>query len=133
MRTRILTLATFIIVGLSACKKDKQTPSDAITGQWRWVKSVGGIGGLTITPQSTGYNFRDEFYADSTFKRFENDSLIAQQRFSITRDFQYTPSEKIDVLKTGTFSQSIIIRNDTLYMVDLYISDGFADTYVRIK
>jgi hypothetical protein len=133
MRIRMLTLAAFIVFVISACKKNNQPPSQSIMGKWRWVRSVGGIGGFTLTPQSTGNNFRDEYYPDSTFKRFENGGLLIQGNFSIVKGYHYSPTEKIDVLKFGSASKSLFITNDTLYMNDLFISDGFGDTYVRIK
>ncbi|HEY8783554.1 MAG TPA: hypothetical protein VIM16_18150 [Mucilaginibacter sp.] len=133
MRTLILTIAAFVVFGISSCKKERQHPSQSIMGKWRWVKSVGGIGGFTLTPQSIGNNFRDEFYPDSTYKRFENNTLLIQGDFSIVKNYKYTPSEIVDVLKIGPSSKSIFISNDTLYMGDLFISDGYGDTYVRIK
>jgi len=133
MRTFTLVFVLFAAIGISSCKKERQTPSSSIVGQWRWVKSVGGIAGLTLTPQSTGNNFRDEYYADSTYKRYENNALVAQGDFSIVKGYRFTPSEIIDVLKFGPANKSMLIRNDTLYMGDLFINDGFGDTYVRIK
>ena len=133
MNTRILTFAVFIVFGISSCKKDSPQPSLSIMGKWRWVQSVGGIGGFTLTPKSTGNNFRDEYYPDSTFKRFENDLLISQDRFSIIKNYNYTPSQKIGVLSIGSSRRSIFISHDTLYMGDLFINDGFGDTYVRMK
>ena len=127
-----IILALFILSAVS-CKKSTQLPSNSLTGKWRWVKSVGGIAGLTYTPQNTGNNFRDEFYADSTYKRFENDSLLIQRSYSIIKGYNYTPTEKVDVLKIGDWRSSIYVKNDTLYLNDLFISDGFGDTYVRIR
>jgi len=133
MRVFVFTLLALIIFGAISCKKSTQQPSVSITGKWRWVESVGGIGGFTLTPKSTGNNFRDEFYADSSYKRFENDSLLIQGDFSIIKGYNYTPSDKIDVLKIGDWRSSIYIKNDTLYLNDLFIADGYGDTYVRIK
>src|SRR6185312_4007221 len=112
MRTFTLIFALFAVVEISSCKKERQAPSSSIVGQWRWVKSVGGIAGLTLTPQSTGNNFRDEYYADSTYKRYENNALVAQGDFSIVKGYRFTPSEIIDVLKFGPANKSMLIRND---------------------
>jgi len=133
MKTLIYTAIILVVFSAGACKKSNPRPSDSLIGKWRWVKSVGGIGGVTLTPQSTGKNFRDEFYADSTYKRFENDSLLIQTNFSLVKGYQYTPTQKIDKLKIGNWNSSIVIRNDTLYIDDLFISDGFVDTYVRMR
>jgi hypothetical protein len=134
MRTLIYTVFILVIFGAGSCKKSTQQPSNSLIGKWRWVKSVGGIAEVTLTPQNTGNNFRDEFYADSTYKRFKNDSLLIKRNYSIIKKgYNYTPTEKNDVLKIGDWRSIITIKNDTLYLNDLFISDGFEDTYVRIK
>ena len=133
MRAIFFTLLAILVFGAISCKKSNQLPSNSLTGKWRWVQSVGGIGGVTLTPKSTGNNFRDEFYADSTYKRFENDSLIIHGNYSIIKGYNYTPTQKVDVLKIGDWRSSIYVKNDTLYLNDLFISDGFGDTYVRIR
>jgi hypothetical protein len=134
MKYFILIFTAVIFCSVGSCNKDKLPASTSIVGKWRWVKSVGGIAGSTVTPQSAGYNLSEEFKADSTFKRFKNDSLIAQGKFSIVRNYKYSSSENIDVLKTGTpINEAFIIRNDTLFLNDVFISDGFSNTYVRIK
>jgi hypothetical protein len=134
MKCFILIFAMITLCSVSSCNKDKMPTSTSIIGKWRWVKSVGGIAGSTVTPQSTGYNLSEEFKADSTFKRFKNDSLITQGKFSIVRNYKYTSTETIDVLKTGGLDDlAFVIRNDSLFVSDIFISDGFNTAYVRVK
>lgn len=134
MKCFILIFAMITLCSVSSCNKDKMPTSTSIIGKWRWVKSVGGIAGSTVTPQSTGYNLSEEFKADSTFKRFKNDSLITQGKFSIVRNYKYTSTETIDVLKTGGLDDlAFVIRNDSLFVSDIFISDGFNTVYVRVK
>ena len=134
MKYFILLMTVCTLCSVSSCNKEKMPTSDSIVGEWRWVKSVGGIAGVTITPQSAGYNQRREFNADSTFKSFKNDSLTIQGKFSIVRNYKYSESETVDVLKWGTaVDDSFVIRNDTLFINNIFISDGFGSTYVRIK
>ncbi|MGF7042220.1 hypothetical protein [Mucilaginibacter lappiensis] len=134
MKCFTLIFAMITLCSVSSCNKDKMPTSTSIIGKWRWVKSVGGIAGSTVTPQSTGYNLSEEFKADSTFKRFKNDSLIAQGKFSIVRNYKYASTETIDVLKTGGPDDlAFVIRNDSLFVSDIFISDGFNTAYVRVK
>jgi hypothetical protein len=134
MKYFILIFTIVIFCSVGSCNKDKLPASTSIVGKWRWVKSIGGFAGMTLTPQSAGYNQRKEFNADSTFKAFKNDSLTTEGKFSIVRNYKYSSSENIDVLKTGTpINEAFIIRNDTLFLNDVFISDGFSNTYVRIK
>jgi hypothetical protein len=122
------------LCGMSSCKKDKSPASTSIIGKWRWVKSIGGIAGSTVTPKSTGYNLSEEFKADSTYKFFKNDSLIAQGKFSIVRNYKYSSTETVDLLKMGFSSDdAFTIRNDTLFTNNILISDGFNTIYVRVK
>lgn len=124
----ILSIITFL-----SCKKSQVNPNNSIIGKWRWVKSIGGIAGATLTPQNTSNNFREEFYSDSSFRYYMNDSLIFQKSFSIIKNYKYTATQTVDVLKIEPVSRSFLLRNDTLYTEDLFISDGFSDIYVRIR
>ena len=135
MKYFVLMVAVLALCSVSSCNKEKLSPSTSIVGKWRWVKSVGGIGGFTLTPKSEGISLREEFYADSTFKTFRNDSITMQGKFSIVRNYKYSSTETIDILKMGTpVNDSFIIRNDTLYTDNYrFVSDGFSATYVRIK
>jgi hypothetical protein len=134
MKQFLLMLIALILCSASSCNKGKLPTSTSIMGQWRWVKSVGGIGGFTSSPQSSGFTQRYQFNDDSTFRFYRKDTVAAQGKFSIVRNYQYGNST-IDVLKTSnsSFDQSLLIRNDTLYLYDISISDGYNNTYVRVK
>ncbi|NOW98874.1 hypothetical protein [Mucilaginibacter sp. SG564] len=134
MKQFFLMITALILCSASACNKGKLPASTSVMGQWRWVKSVGGIGGFTITPQSSGFTQRYQFNDDSTFRFYRKDTVAAQGKFSIVRNIKSNP-QPIDVLKTGGngFDQSLLIRNDTLYLHDIDIADGYGSIYVRIK
>jgi hypothetical protein len=140
MKRIVLIFIGALVCSISACtKNDDPGPGNSnIVGKWRWVKSVGGIGGFTLTPKSTGYNFRDEFYADSTFKRIKNDTLLVNGNFRTNKNYKVIPTGTVDLLLlTGpaldSAPVSYLIRHDTLYRNDIFISDGFNSVYVRIK
>lgn len=140
MKNILLLISAIALCSITACNKGDipGAGSNSIIGKWRWVKSVGGIGGFTVTPQSSGYTIRNEFYADSSFKRFQNDSLQINARFRTTANYKYTPTETADILLiTGpaldTRPVSYLIRHDTLYLNEIYIADGYNEVYVRMK
>jgi len=136
MKYFILLFAALVFCSVSSCNKDglPGPTSTQITGSWRWVKSVGGIGGVTLTPQSSGYSFTQVYGADSTFKMYKKNSLTLSGKFSITRNYKYSATETFDLLKINNQNPTaFIIRNDTLYQNDVFISDGFSTVYVRIK
>ncbi|MEN0055014.1 MAG: hypothetical protein AAGC65_15175 [Mucilaginibacter sp.] len=135
MKYLSLLLVLIIYCSASSCNKGKLPPSDSIVGQWRWVKSVGGIGGFTLTPKTEGFEQKWMFNADSTFKFYRKDTVALNGRFSITRNYKTSAGESFDVIKIpGSWSdQAYVIRNDSLFFLDIFISDGFNSTYVRIK
>lgn len=55
-------------------------------------------------------------------------------KFSINRNYKYSATETIDLLKINDLqADAFIIRNDTLFLNDVFISDGFNSVYVRVK
>jgi hypothetical protein len=138
MKYFTLAIAALVLCSVSSCHKDglPGATSSSIVGRWRWVKSVGGIAGMTVTPANNGFNLTQIYGADSTFKLYKNDSLELQRKFSIIRNFKYE-TQTIDLLKIDNNESNraeFTIRNDTLYTSNaLFISDGFSSVYVRIK
>ena len=53
-----------------------------LIGDWEWVKSVGGIGGNTITPESVGYTKTIHFPNDSVYVEDRNDTTILETKYS---------------------------------------------------
>lgn len=56
-----------------------------IIDEWIWVKSEGGVGGLYLTPENTGWNIRLEI-SDSIWREFKNDTLTFESKYSFTPD-----------------------------------------------
>jgi hypothetical protein len=136
MRYFILLFAALVLCSVSSCNKNGSPGpiSTQITGSWRWVKSVGGIGGFTLTPQTEGFKQTQVYEADSSFKLYKNDTPLVSGKFSVTRNYKYSPTENLDLLKINDQTPlAFIIRNDTLYQNDVFISDGFSSVYVRVK
>jgi hypothetical protein len=130
-----LLLVVMVYCSVSSCNKEKLPPSDSIVGEWRWVKSVGGIGGFTLTPKTEGFTQKWVFNADSTCKFYHKDTVAINGKFSIKRNYKTSAGETFDLMNTtGSGSdQAFVIRNDLLFFSDIFISDGFGSTYVRIK
>ncbi|MEO3403893.1 hypothetical protein AAFN85_08315 [Mucilaginibacter sp. CAU 1740] len=138
MKKIVLILIAAILCSISACTKnnDPGPGNPSIVGKWRWVKSVGGIGGTTVTPQTDGYTYRFEFGADSVFKDYQNDKLLLQSNYHISKNYKYDASmPAVDLLKIETNSTQVayVVRHDSLYFDDIFIADGFNSVYVRIK
>ena len=133
MKYLSLIIAVIVFSSASSCNKENLPQASSIIGKWRWVKSVGGIAGLTITPQTAGYTQTREFKADSTVQILKNDSLVTNAKFSIVKNYKYGDG-KVNVLKIADQQQtSFVIKNDTLFTNDIFISDGFGSAYVKVK
>ncbi len=76
---RLLILFTFAF-SLISCRKDEiSTP---LVGEWKWVKSTGGIAG--ITTESDEKNQRTiTFSSDGNYKMIINNTLAANQKYTL--------------------------------------------------
>ena len=85
-RLAVLIIGIFLLACFGCGKKSvKPEFKHPIVGKWRWVESVGGIGGVRITPESVGYTKTHLFNPDRTFLSYKNDSLVVMAEYSITK------------------------------------------------
>jgi len=106
------------------------TNSPTLIGSWIWVKSVGGIGGGTFTPEMTGERITLEITPDSTYRKYLNGSLIAESKFTLAHDVQSSiPYLKFNGLTSLSFE---FIDCNNLILKELYMCDGYTRTYERL-
>ncbi len=132
MRLYIILLISLLSVSFSSCKKSTFTPSSSIIGKWSWVQTQGGIAGATYSPSRSGYQMTVEYFADSTYKRYKNNALVDENKFTIIKEQPVYSSYRGETIKMGNLTRTQLIRNDTLFQSDLNISDGYSDVYVRM-
>lgn len=119
------------ILGLMQCSL--HSGEAALSGSWRWVQSVGGFAGWTLTPATEGHTQRLELGSASEFAFFRNDSLVAQGTFSIESEedaqiIRYETDSSWWFLADG---QRISRRGrDTLILRDR-CADCYTHTFVR--
>lgn len=104
-------------------------------GSWSWIKSRGGFGGETITPQSEGHTVRIELSPDSVYTVNRSGEEPVSRRFSIHREKFPHSSDSVDVISfpNDSIHMSAIISllgRDTLRLVDQYM-DGYDSYYFR--
>lgn len=85
---RILARVTLLIAVagiVAACDVFSSTPQEArLIGTWQWVSSTGGIGGWTITPDSSGYSPRRRVYfPDGRYQIFHADTVFVWGHYSV--------------------------------------------------
>src|SRR4030095_14031114 len=121
---KIFGIFLALISILPACCDDDCGPTEegknqeGILGKWVWIKSVGGIGGWTLTPESEGYTqyiLLDEFY----YSEFKNDTMLLKKQcdFEI-RTHTFLGNNKYLVLESG-FEFSFNVIQDTFVLEEI--------------
>ena len=104
---------------------------DHLIGDWEWVRSVGGIAGNTITPESAGYTKTTHFQRDWTYVEERNDTTFLSTRFRL---YQKTVGKvTVNMLQIGDFepSQIVTVTDSTLDLMDDCI-DCYQHSYRRL-
>jgi hypothetical protein len=140
MKNILLIISAIVLCSITACNKGDVPGADSnsIIGKWRWVKSVGGIGGLTTTPQSSGYTISSEFKADSSFNSSQDNKLLISGNFRTIKNYKFSSTQTVNILSLSgptldTRPVAYAIKNDSLYLNDIYVADGENQVYVRVK
>ncbi len=55
---RFSVLAAVCGALLSGCSSPVEPPPDSLFGVWEWVRAEGGIGGVTLTPETEGFTLQ---------------------------------------------------------------------------
>jgi len=135
LRQLAIPVISIFLLACPGCGKKavKSESSHLIFGKWNWVESVGGFGGIRITPESVGYTKTHVFQPDCTFLGYRNDSLLIIAEYSITKKLVWD-SYMAEVLQVEEQIEQIIEfrGNDTLGLGD-HVVDGFGHLFVRIK
>ena len=78
----VFKILIFAIFFSSCTKEELPQISSGIIGKWAWVKSSGGIAGVTLTPETEGKQITIEF-SSSTVKRYINGNLESEMTYRI--------------------------------------------------
>lgn len=139
--TFLLSLFAISSLVLVSCEPDPADPKDpvkpSITGNWQWVNSISGWGGLsTPSPDSTVIL---KFNADSSYAI----SLNNQVKYSgPVHSFTAPGTDSMIVLNFDRnmsvhliriYQQSSItyFKNDTLRLYDYNVADGSSHLFIR--
>lgn len=137
-----MLVAILIVLCLLSCSKDSAPTIESnnmIIGHWQWVESNGGIAGVHLTPETTGYS-QDLFYmadgVDAGISRFyRNGILLSETAYELTAaswDNQIW-HDAIDYSgDQPTQFYSFSAKYDTLYLSD-FVTDGFNSVYIRVR
>jgi hypothetical protein len=128
-------IVLIVIAFYDGCKKDDSfISSSSIVGEWSWISSCGGIGGICFTPKSTNQRINLIFTADSTYKNFINDTLKNSGKYHIYKVISNDTKDTSNVIQYESTSQRFLIIRDTLYFPQSNLCfDCFRSNYKRIK
>jgi|SRR3990172_11438092 len=137
MKFVLFTIIAILIVTQITCD-DAVRPSapeaQRLFGSWNWIKSVGGFGGETLTPESTGTTVKLVFQYDGTFLLYVNDTLNRQSTYYVQKQSLNPGWPEYYYLwySHSTSPQQISYQgSDTLMLFD-QCYDCYLNTYVRI-
>ena len=128
LRTKFILGLIIIIFIVAACRKENnETFNEKLNGKWIWVKSIGGFGGQTYTPQSTGETIIIEFMNDSIYKEYYNGNL------SLNTTFIIDSIDGVSLIKyKNKVPSSIIDHLDGIHLILRdYATDSYVSTYTR--
>lgn len=115
-----------------SCSKDNGEINTGLEGEWNWIRSSGGLAGVTYTPENTGEN-RKLVISNDSIKYFTNSALVLKIKYEIeTVDLHNESREMIIRESDNIFRQFFEINQDDLILTD-YCSDCFVNEYKRIK
>lgn len=104
----------------------------SILGTWTWVKSVGGIAGHTITPESPGYSKRTLIIDENYVTLFQDNEMLFRSTYEIRR----TEDVRISLFYhdgNNSIVQDVKLKigpQDTLILTDKCV-DCYTHVYVR--
>lgn len=150
MPMRLFLLLILGLFFLSNCQRDSSTitPSEnaKLVGNWRLTKSVGGLGGWTVTPQETSIL---RFTSAGTYARLIAGVTRQTGRYDYTPIANAKPNEKqatITLSKIVFYNSSgqqsstsdqpvnLVVLDHTDSKLTVYedqVADGYVDYYTR--
>lgn len=80
MRWALLVFLSFV---LGSCSLFGLDHKPRLVGSWQWIRSTGGIGGQTVTPETPGYSSKLLRFEEETAALFRADTLVWRVRYSV--------------------------------------------------
>jgi hypothetical protein len=106
-------------VGLACSSYGTEPDVPAITGNWKWIRSTGGIAGRTFTPASEGYSVLFKF-AGNSLTVLRNDSVKATTNVSADGSaLHYNPAVSVFLFDPQMDRQTVrALKGDTISLAD---------------
>lgn len=135
MKSKILITLCFTFGFLVSCEDAKLNPvQKELVGDWTWVSSEGGIGGIIINAKTTDHVVAT-FKKNGIFELTENGQQKVKTTYEVKEGKSILTPETKTLIYYGdgrTVSQSFEIKQETLYLND-EVFDGLGHTYKKMK
>ena len=134
-----LTVALFALIIIGSCQKPLEAlakPNSSHVKQWHWAWSVGGIGGVRVTPSSAIIFL--SLNSDSTYSVQLGNEIKQQGTYSITvgQNRAILHFDKpVDIENLHMKRYQGIVTNSTLMLalLDENISDGYLHHFDKVE
>ncbi|MAU72762.1 MAG: hypothetical protein CML04_11770 [Pseudozobellia sp.] len=125
---RILFLTLAVLIYTNCANDDSREIRTTIIGEWRWVKSTGGLARITYTPESTG-EIQKLIISSDSIKYFTNGNLISKVKYTIELIDTNGESRELIVPDPLGITQFYELKENRLTLID-YCNDCFINEYV---
>lgn len=126
-------LFVVFFIALFSCGQEEVTvKTNALIGEWSWVRKTGGIAGIDEKPKA-GENAILKLNADYSYSYLNNGVTISSGTYTLERSESMLLNKEVPFIVFDKNNKRMYeIKKDRLYLSDdLY--DGFNFEYVRIK
>ena len=103
-----------------------------VNGNWQWIKSYGGEGGLS-TPATTNSTMSINFKSDSTVEEYRNGTLGLHENFSYLNSYTFFDNSVSAAVEINQLYYRPSISNDTLRLDVIVMADPSYSLFVKIK
>ncbi|MBS1904529.1 MAG: hypothetical protein JSS75_12550 [Bacteroidetes bacterium] len=149
---RYISIVLVLSILAIGCASSNTTPTEGRIptkweGEWKWIRTYGGIAGMTYTPERVGYTCTLRIDADDAFSSIlRNDSVVCNMPYPIVGATDSTTNLSVRpdtlarvvqlvlpnvVLANTSFEIGVGRSNDTLFTWDRNVADGFESWFVK--
>ncbi len=118
---------------LSGCSSPVEPPPDSLFGVWEWVRAEGGIGGVTLTPETEGFTRQLRIARPDRIQLDRDGVAEVVTRFELIpssgTDFPFPPRLRYDEPILGQEEHELRLSEGELILTDP-CCDGFAYTWL---
>ena len=122
---------------LTSCK-DEAPEGYSVNGKWIWVRTTGGIAGISLTPETEGYTQTIEISPENNFIVYRNGGVYDEGEFKIVKGKSIYRIGDVDLIKANSkilepqILVSFAFKADTLFLYE-ECYDCFNYVYVKKK